>query len=95
MSFTSLDGQLIDWEGWNEEGPFSMQFQGVTLKVDVGEFKAGTKFPFAFILGETSVLVLIDDNQEEHGFHLNVSVGAKVEPSELQHGDSCDCGHEH
>lgn len=90
----TLDGQLFSWEEWNDEGPLSMQFSGVTLKVQVGDFAVGTKFPFAFILGERSLLVLIDEQQEEHGFRLNLSVGEKVEPSE-DHCHDEGCTHHH
>jgi hypothetical protein len=89
----TLDAQLFDWEEWNDEGPLSMQFSGVTLKVQVGEFAVGTKFPFAFILGERSLLVLIDEKQEEHGFKLNLSVGEKVDPSEGDHCHDGCCDH--
>jgi hypothetical protein len=91
-TFPSLDGQLFTWEDWHEEGPLSMQFNEVTLKVAIGEWPAGTKFPAAFILGETSLLVLIDENQEEHGFKLNLSVGEKVDPPEC-HDEGCTHHH--
>jgi len=88
----SLDGQLFEWKDWYEEGPLSMQFVDVTLKVQVGDFPAGTRLPAAFIMGEQSLLVLIDDEHEEHGFRLNVSVGEKVEPPTEQCGEGC-CHH--
>jgi len=94
----TLEHQLFTWEDWNDEGPMSMQFSNVTLKVPVGDYPAGTTFPHAFILGEASLLVLVDDEDEEHGFELNVSVGRAVQPEELGHGsghDACGCGHEH
>lgn len=93
--FESFDSQLFTWESWAPEGPMSMQFMNVTLKAQVGDYQVGTKFPFAFILGEMSLLVLVDDQQEEHAFRLGLNVGTKVDPSELQHGDNCSCGHEH
>ena len=91
----TLDGQLFEWKEWNDEGPLSMQFSDVVLKVQVGDFPAGTKFPFAFILGERSLLVLIDDQQEEHGFKLNLTVGEAVEPSEEDHCHDEGCTHHH
>jgi hypothetical protein len=95
--FPSLDNQLFTWKSWADEGPLSMQFNEVTLKVAVGEYPVGTQFPAAFILGDMSLLVLIDEDQEEHGFRLNLTVGEKVDPSELKHdhADGCGCGHEH
>ena len=93
--FETLDSQLFTWEGWDSEGPMSMQFTDVTLKVQVGDYQAGTKFPFAFILGEMSLLVLEDEQQEKHSFRLGLSVGEKVDASEFHHDDGCNCGHEH
>lgn len=89
----TLDGQLFEWEEWNDEGPMSMQFANVTLKVQVGDFPVGTKFPFAFILGERSLLVLIDEQQEEHGFQLNLTVGEKVDATEGDHCHEGCCDH--
>lgn len=74
-----------------------LQFKDVTLKGKVGDFESGTKFAFAVLLGDASALVLIDEKQEEHAFRLNVSVGDRIDASELHapEGDNCDCGHEH
>lgn len=90
----SLDAQLFTWEAWAPEGPLSMQFSNVELKVPVGDYPAGTKLPHAFLLGEASVLVLVDEKGDEHGFRLNVSVGERVDPSELQCQDE-GCTHHH
>jgi hypothetical protein len=90
----TLDSQLFTWEDWDSEGPMSMQFSNVELKVPVGEFPAGTKFSHAFLLGEASVLVLVDEQGEEHGFHLNLSVGSPVAPDELQCQNE-GCTHHH
>jgi hypothetical protein len=61
MDRPSFDQQLFTWDKYHPEGPMSMQFSKVELKVPVGEFVVGTKFPFDFLLGDVSVLVLIDD----------------------------------
>lgn len=95
MDRPSFDNQLFTWEDWGSDGPMDMQFSNVTLNVQVGDFPAGTKFPFALILGSVSLLVLIDENHEEHGFDLKVAVGEKVDPPEHAHEDNCDCGHDH
>lgn len=83
----SFDTQLFTWDNWNQEGPLQMQFSEVVLKVPVGEYAIGTKFPFAYLLGDASLLVLIDDQEKEHAFDLKVSVGASVE---LPESDACD-----
>lgn len=101
MARNSFDEQLFTWENWNDEGPLSMQYSNVELKVPVGSYPAGSKFPFAFILGDMSMLVLVDDKQEEHGFDLKLNVGEEVQPEACAvpsvdaHDDECGCGHEH
>lgn len=92
--FTSLDGQLFTAEAWRPDGGLSAQFKDVTLKVAVGDFPAGTKFPYAVLIGDASVLVLVDEQKEEHGFRLGVSVGEKVDPADMQCQDE-GCTHHH
>jgi hypothetical protein len=105
MARNSFDEQLFTWENWNNEGPLSMQYSNVELKVAVGSYPAGSKFPFAFILGDMSMLVLVDEQHEEHGFDLKLAVGEEVQaeacpvPDADSHGEShdeeCGCGHDH
>lgn len=89
MDRTSLDNQIFTWGTWDQEGPMSMQFGDVELKVQVGEFPAGTKFPAAFLMGDASLLVLLDDKQQEHAFDLKVNVGERVEPEHEECGEGC------
>ena len=93
----SLDSQLFTWESWANEGPLRMQFMSVTLTTAIGEYPVGAKFPFAVLLGDASLVVLVDEQQEEHAFRLNLSVGEKADISEFQaeHAEGCGCGHEH
>ncbi len=94
--FDTLDAQVFESEAWAPMQGLNAQFKDVTLKTQVGDFPAGSKFPFAVLIGDASVLVLVDENQEEHGFRLNVSVGEKVDPEQFkQHDENCDCGHDH
>jgi hypothetical protein len=90
----TLDQQLFTSEQWRPDQGLNAQYKDVTLKVQVGDFPAGSKFPFAVLIGDASVLVLVDDKQEEHGFRLGLSVGEKVDPSELQCQDE-GCTHHH
>lgn len=95
-TFSTLDEQVFAAEAWHPMGGLNAQFKDVTLNVQVGDFAAGTKFPYAVLVGDSSILVLVDEQKQEHGFRLNVSVGEKVEPPQVGHDDeSCDCGHEH
>lgn len=78
----------------------ALQAKDVTLNTKMGDFPAGSKFAFAILLGDASAVVLIDENQKEHAFRLNVSVGEALDVDELKepHGDGCGddhCGHEH
>ena len=92
----SFDTQLFTWDEYHPESPMSMQFTNVALKVPVVDFAVGTKFPAAMIIGEASILILLDEAGEQHAYDLKVSVGEKVElPAHTHDHDSCDCGHEH
>lgn len=97
MEREALEQQLFDVEGWDDNGPGDMTFYKVTLKVPVGDFKVGDKFPAAFWVGSTSLLVLIDQDEKEHVYELKVSVGAAIDPATLrqEHSEDCSCGHEH
>lgn len=95
MERTSFDNQLFTWEHFRQESPMDMQFSNIQLTVAVGQFPIGAKFPFAFLLGSASLLVLVDDNQQEHGFDLKVAVGEKVDAFVRMPKDSCECGQHH
>lgn len=97
-TFPALEEQIFEWEQWGEVGePGSLQFADVTLKVDVGEFKAGTKFAAAFWSGSTGTVAFRTADEKTHIFRLAVAVGEKVDEKELfgEHDDSCGCGHDH
>jgi len=88
MERESLEQQLFSWKDWFEEGPMAMQFSDVELKVPVGPYSIGTHFPSAFIMGDISVLVSIDEAGEEHTFDLKMTVGEAVDLP------AAECGHE-
>lgn len=78
------------------------QFKDVTLTAKVGEFEVGHKFAFAVLVGDASLLVLIDEDQTEHAFRLNMAVGEPVDIAELraaaeaeehEHGPGCNHNH--
>lgn len=74
-----LEDQLFTWDGWDDNGPMALQFYKVELKVPIGEFPVGTKFPVAFFNGDHSILSLMDENDVEHAYELLVSTGKKLE----------------
>lgn len=92
----TIEQSLFTWEGWQDDGPFTLAFDGVTLVKQIGEFPVGTKFQAAFLLGERSLLVLIDEKNTEHVFEMGLNVGSKLETiTHNQHESACDCGHDH
>lgn len=93
-NFTALDEQLFTAGAWRPAGGLSAEFKDVVLKVQVGEFPAGSKFPFAALVGDASILVLVDEDKKEHGFRLGVSVGESVDTADL-HCDDENCTHHH
>lgn len=95
MERDTFDHQLFTWENWDQMEIGDLQFYDVTLKVQVGEFAPGTKFPAAFLIGSQSMLVLMDEKDQEHAYPVLLSTGEKIDPSTLPHAESCDCGHDH
>lgn len=95
QTVNTLDNQLFTSEAWRPaNGLLNAEFKDVTLKVQIGEFPAGSKFPYAVLVGDASALVLVDDQKGEHGFRLNVSVGDKLSPEDMECHDE-NCTHHH
>ena len=98
---TALDEQIFHSEQFAPLHGVALgaQFKDITLTAKVGEFEVGHKFAFAILVGDASLLILIDEDKTEHAFRLNVSVGEAIDMDELHgsdgHDESCDCGHEH
>ena len=97
MERKSLEHQLFTWEQWDEGmDAGDMQFYKVELLTQVGEFPVGTKFPRAYMATSGSFVVFLDENNQDHIFELNVSVGKKLTPEDFPaHEEGCDCGHDH
>lgn len=95
MERDTLEHQLFTWEGWDQMDTADLQFHDVTLLVQVGEHVAGTKFPAAYLLGSQSMLVLMDDKDEEFAYNLKVSIGDRLPAPEPHEHEACGCGHEH
>ena len=83
MKPDTLEVQLFSWIDWDEIAPADLSFYEVVLKVPIGEFPAGTKFPEAVWIGSKSALVLIDEDDTEHFFELKISIGQKLQESDL------------
>jgi hypothetical protein len=83
MKLDTLEFQLFEWQGWDEDGPADLTFHDVVLKVPVGKFPVGAKFPEAVWIGSKSALILIDEDDTEHFFELKVSVGQELQESDL------------
>ena len=96
--FPAIEQQIFEWKGWAETAaPGSLEFEDVTLKVDVGEHKAGTHFDAAFLSSSTSSISFKNYSGENFTYLLIVKPGSKVDPEEIfgNHPDGCGCGHDH
>lgn len=83
-TFQGLESQLFNWEGWDDNGPMCPQFYQVILKVPVGEFPIGHKFPVAFFNGDKSTISFMDDDDVEHVFELRLSIRNRVTETNVQ-----------
>lgn len=100
---TALDEQLFHSEQFAplHGAALGAQFKDITLTSKVGEFEVGHKFAFAILVGDASLLVLIDEDKTEHAFRLNVNVGEAVDVDELRaqaeadHEHGPGCNHDH
>jgi hypothetical protein len=89
----TLEHQFFNWESWDQVDTFDLSFSEITLKVAIGNYPVGTKFPHAALLVSQSLLVLVDEQDQQHVYPLVAGVGPEL-PQE-DHADGCGCGHEH
>ena len=99
---TAIDEQIFHSEQFAplHGAAIGAQFRDITLTSKVGDFEVGHKFAFAVLVGDASLLVLIDEDKTEHAFRLNVSVGEPVDITELrgseeEHEHGPGCSHDH
>lgn len=97
MERKSLEQQLFTWDQWNEGADANDAiFYDVTLAVAIGDFPVGTKFKNAYFATSGSFVVFLDEQNNEHVFELNVSVGRQLTEADFpSHEEGCDCGHDH
>lgn len=97
MERKTLEQQLFTWKQWDEGASHAdFQFYEVELVAQVGDFPAGTKFPFAYLATSGSFVVFVDEQKQEHIYELVVSTGKKLTQEDFpKHEEGCDCGHEH
>lgn len=88
--FTTLEHQLFTWEDWDEIGVDDLSFQNITLVSKIGQFEPGTKLSTAFFLSSQSLLILMNEKNEEFIFKLNLSVGEMVDPASLKESAPVD-----
>jgi len=62
-----LEQQLFDWncKEWDKNDPGDFLFSDVTLKVDIGKYKAGHKFVSACFSMRTSVVEFYSEDGKE------------------------------
>jgi len=88
----TIEDQLFEYESWDYAGPTGeLEFGNITLKVDVGDHPAGTKFAGAF-LSPAGILGLRNDDGPGEAYYLNVSIGSKVDMSSLMGEAPSHCG---
>jgi hypothetical protein len=91
MDRQSFDQQLFSSRSGTAAGG-GMEFYDIVLKVQVGQFPVGTRFPLAFISGFQSMIVLVDEQDQEYAFDLKLSVGEALDFSaEEECDDDCIC----
>ena len=76
-----MEKQIFDWKEFLDSGDDFDMFGGITLKVDVGTWKAGHTFPsevLAQVMRETGELILSWPNEVEEVYKLHLTVGKRV-----------------
>lgn len=71
-----MEKNIFDWDGWDQHDTMAFSFTDVTLKVPVGEFPAGTKFPFANVDYENGTMEFCEEDDTCHQFRMNLSLVA-------------------
>lgn len=77
-----MEKQIFDWKVYEDSGDDFDMFSGITLKVDVGLWKAGHKFHSevaASMLRDPDLLVLYWPDETEEIYELHLTVGKRVE----------------
>ena len=98
MKRYGLEDALFTWQEWDENGVMSPMFYDVVLKVPVGDFPTGHKFPVAFLNGEDSTITFMEDKMGEksHTFELSLSVGKPLTEADMREDEhACTCGASH
>jgi hypothetical protein len=83
---TTLEDQLFTYGMIRENGP-DLELKDVILKVAMGTFPVGSKFPGAY-LSTSGAVGLKETNGKMHLFHLSVSVGEQIDIVEFMKSDS-------
>jgi len=93
MQRHALKSHLFSHSSCDDDGNGDWTFYLCTLKIEIGNYPAGSKFA-SIIWDETrSIIVLVNDDGEEFIFEIKVSVCQQI-PNHLLHnihGDHCGC----
>lgn len=76
-----MEKQIFDWETYQDSGDDFNMFSGITLKVDVGPWKAGHQFQSevaASVFHDSGRLVLYWPDETEETYELHLTVGKQV-----------------
>lgn len=74
----SIEQQLFINDSWEVVDYLILQYYDVVLKVDIGEFKAGSKFECVYLDFENSLIVLMMPDNSERKFVLKLSVAEEI-----------------
>jgi len=77
----TLERQIFSWQTWDEPAFGIFSFEGVELKVPVGRFPIGTKFPGAIFNTHNSTVAFFPDLEHtdaNYTFSVVCSVGAEL-----------------
>jgi len=66
--------KLLNWEEWDEVGPWGMQLYKATLKQDIGPFKAEEKFHLVYFDFEGGLLQFFKNEGDEDGPIVNLKL---------------------
>ena len=75
----TIESKLFHWQDWDAVEAFSAYFMDCTLKVPIGNHKAGEEFATIYIDGENSTITLENINGDQETYELSYSVGNKTE----------------
>ncbi len=77
-----MEKKLFDWESWDEIDSFVLIFHNPTLKVPIGEYKAGDVMSHIVIDFEHGIMTVVkDDLGPAYDYKIHMIIGEKIPPT--------------